>query len=116
MSAGAGEELSKHSIPAADVGGLLARFAELQQSGRTGCSHGLKQPQMKNGLVRLSPPPSNAGTWCSCLTATEGEVDLARRQVVEWARTWMLDDRFDGSQPQHDFPPPSWIGGQGTSA
>lgn len=31
LSPGAGEKLSKHSIPAGDVGALLARFAQLQQ-------------------------------------------------------------------------------------
>lgn len=31
LSPGAGEKLSKHSIPAGDVGALMARFAQLQQ-------------------------------------------------------------------------------------
>ena len=31
LSPGAGEKLSKHSVSAGDVGGLLARFAQLQQ-------------------------------------------------------------------------------------
>jgi transposase len=31
LAPGAGEKLSKHSIPAGDIGGLLARFAQLQQ-------------------------------------------------------------------------------------
>lgn len=31
LSPGAGEKLSRHSISAGDVGGLLGRFAQLQQ-------------------------------------------------------------------------------------
>jgi hypothetical protein len=38
----------------------------------------LKQPQMKNGPVFLSPTPSNAGSWFGrSNAATECEVDLA---------------------------------------
>ena len=31
LSPGAGEKVSRHSVPAGDVGGLLARLAQLQQ-------------------------------------------------------------------------------------
>lgn len=35
LSPGAGEKMSKHSVPAGDTGGLCRRFAELQQKART---------------------------------------------------------------------------------
>jgi transposase len=35
LSPGAGEKMSKHSVPAGDTGGLFRRFAELQQKART---------------------------------------------------------------------------------
>src|SRR5947207_6882649 len=38
LSPGAGEKMSKHSVPASDVSGLLRRFAELRRkaAARTG--------------------------------------------------------------------------------
>lgn len=49
----------------------------------------LKQPQMKNGPVLLSPMPSNAGSWFGRRNAaTECEVDLAlMAKSGEWAQT-----------------------------
>jgi transposase len=41
LSPGGGDKMSKHSVPAGDVAGLLGRFAELQRraAGRTGTTH-----------------------------------------------------------------------------
>jgi transposase len=41
LSPGGGEKMSKHSVPASDVSGLLRRFAELRRKATASCPSSL---------------------------------------------------------------------------
>jgi hypothetical protein len=94
LSPGAGEKMSKHSVRSGDVGGLLTRFAHLQEKARAGLGlksrevEGFRPPEPMPDARGIVAQPPSAATGCEF----EPDIGLVHAKGSDLGSEWYRGD------------------------
>ncbi len=114
LSPGGGEKMSKHSVPAGDIAGLLRRFAQLKEKARTG----------RGFPIIVIQEAGLDGFWIHRVLQSEGiesHVADAASMLTSRRRRRAKTDRIDGETLAHPDGVQAWraagvFDGQGADA